>query len=432
MACRNTKGDASMRQAKYSCRVGKLGFHLIHGDLFDVDAQAIVNSEQTDFILARDPKSISGQIARRWGAEVQDELDSKTNRRKMPLPTVLETHAGHRIFHAGFHDAEVDQYSWEEETDHLAHIRRCVQFILERAYKSRCPSVAFPLIGTGVFQLSVELVARNFLDCVMNFATEQCAEHEMDVSLVLSNRRFLTPCLEAMLDTMAKRIPLSQPSWKRLAIGVPFLDRFETSVLRETDSRWKAWQLIAYAEWLTIYMFAVISNCHSEPLSPESILDQDRRATFGIYRERAIQVARTIDPKTIIAGASGPRTDDARWISFVAELLKQDGIHGHQRLEAINVDRNKLAHHEAHRPYEELRADLEAFLNLPRWKRMTKQFGKPAPLGASPWMVQAPVEPPQGSDNLEQVGCLERWTEKKYYYLNPNSGRQFEIRRVGN
>ena len=32
------------------------------GDLFEAEVDAIVSSEQTDFVLSGDPKSISGQI----------------------------------------------------------------------------------------------------------------------------------------------------------------------------------------------------------------------------------------------------------------------------------------------------------------------------------------------------------------------------------
>ena len=42
-------------------------FTLAVGDLFDARVQAIVNSEQTDFMLSYDLNSVSGQIRRRYG-----------------------------------------------------------------------------------------------------------------------------------------------------------------------------------------------------------------------------------------------------------------------------------------------------------------------------------------------------------------------------
>ena len=37
-------------------------FTLAAGDLFDANVEAIVSSEQTDFILSKNPEFLSGQI----------------------------------------------------------------------------------------------------------------------------------------------------------------------------------------------------------------------------------------------------------------------------------------------------------------------------------------------------------------------------------
>ena len=43
-------------------------FHLTCGDIFDTPVEAIVNSEQTDFVLSFNPNTISGQLrAQEWG-----------------------------------------------------------------------------------------------------------------------------------------------------------------------------------------------------------------------------------------------------------------------------------------------------------------------------------------------------------------------------
>jgi hypothetical protein len=51
------------------------------GDLFDSGTAAMVNSEQTDFVLARVGATISGQIRQRYGGAVQAELDAATEGR---------------------------------------------------------------------------------------------------------------------------------------------------------------------------------------------------------------------------------------------------------------------------------------------------------------------------------------------------------------
>ena len=57
-------------------KIGSLTLGLDYGDLFEADADAIVNSEQTDFFLSGNPHSISGQIYHRYGDRIQEELDA--------------------------------------------------------------------------------------------------------------------------------------------------------------------------------------------------------------------------------------------------------------------------------------------------------------------------------------------------------------------
>jgi len=55
-----------------------LDFHLAQSNLFDVPVEAIVNSEQSDFILSQRDSSISGQIWHRYGPEIRLELAKLT------------------------------------------------------------------------------------------------------------------------------------------------------------------------------------------------------------------------------------------------------------------------------------------------------------------------------------------------------------------
>ena len=60
--------------------IGSVNLHVSAGDLFDAPVEAIVNSEQTDFILARNLDTISGQIHHRYGRAVHDQ-DRLTHRK---------------------------------------------------------------------------------------------------------------------------------------------------------------------------------------------------------------------------------------------------------------------------------------------------------------------------------------------------------------
>jgi hypothetical protein len=48
-----------------------------------------VNSDQTNFVLARNERTISGQIRRRLGRDIQEELDEQTGGISLPPDTVL-------------------------------------------------------------------------------------------------------------------------------------------------------------------------------------------------------------------------------------------------------------------------------------------------------------------------------------------------------
>jgi hypothetical protein len=128
-------------------------FTLGAGDIFDAPVNAIVNSEQTDFVLSRNAESLSGQIWNRYGDAVQRELDAATEGHLLGPGTVVDTSGGpdfQRIFHAGFHDPDdlrtvdvlsdaqalsmmVDFSREFRETAYFAAIGSCMAQILDSA-----------------------------------------------------------------------------------------------------------------------------------------------------------------------------------------------------------------------------------------------------------------------------------------------------------
>src|SRR5215471_18837449 len=135
----------------HQCKLKHVQFILAAGDLFDAEVEAIVNSEQTDFVLSKNPQSVSGQIWKRYGEAVQRELDATTQRQVLRAGTVIDTSGGQdfkRIFHAGFHDPEdwlnqseevsptVDSSSGSrdsQETEYFAAIGSCITQVLDAA-----------------------------------------------------------------------------------------------------------------------------------------------------------------------------------------------------------------------------------------------------------------------------------------------------------
>ena len=74
-----------------SWNISSVEVRLQAGDIFDFPTEAIVNSEQTDFILSDSPDTVSGQIWHRWGSQVQDELDRQNGRAIRDPGTILVT-----------------------------------------------------------------------------------------------------------------------------------------------------------------------------------------------------------------------------------------------------------------------------------------------------------------------------------------------------
>ena len=144
-------------------RLKHVEFTFAVGDLFDAKVDAIVSSEQTDFILSRNPESLSGQIWNRYGDRVQHELDVATNGQVLRAGTVLDTSGGQdfvRIFHAGFHDPDdwlttpvepgdsdnlSDASGGSRGADYFAAIGSCIAQVLDAAVAQklieRCLSI---------------------------------------------------------------------------------------------------------------------------------------------------------------------------------------------------------------------------------------------------------------------------------------------------
>jgi hypothetical protein len=134
-----------------------LEFTLAFGDIFDAKVDAVVNSEQTDFVLSGNVEFLSGQIWERYGDSVQRELDAATNGQVLGPGTIIETSGGQDfkcIFHAGFHDP----YDWPglpgEAVGMIGSTSAASEF-RETNY--------FSAIGSCVTQIFDNAVARNVM-----------------------------------------------------------------------------------------------------------------------------------------------------------------------------------------------------------------------------------------------------------------------------
>jgi len=155
-------------------------FTLARGDLFDADVAAVVNSEQTDFVLSRNPDSISGQIWHRYGDAIQHELNDLARGQILRPGSVLKTSGGkdfNCIFHAGFHEPDPARNTRRmhssvrrvpirrpQTAEYFELIGSCISQILDEERTDGLASVAFPLIGCGLFGLDEKMLLLQFLD----------------------------------------------------------------------------------------------------------------------------------------------------------------------------------------------------------------------------------------------------------------------------
>jgi O-acetyl-ADP-ribose deacetylase (regulator of RNase III) len=200
------------------------------GDLFEAKVDAIVSSEQTDFVLSGNPESISGQIWCRYGDLIQQELDQITKSQVLCAGTVIDTSGGKdfkRIFHAGFHkpDDWPGMANSSQDADYFEAIGSCVGQVLESVRTLKLSSVAFPLIGCGIFGLDEKMLILQFLDAIESLDGRLQDGEELNVWLVILNPaqfraaagKFLELLLAARREMVAFDI---DPT------SVPILDRF--------------------------------------------------------------------------------------------------------------------------------------------------------------------------------------------------------------
>jgi O-acetyl-ADP-ribose deacetylase (regulator of RNase III) len=222
------------------------------GDLFDAQVQAIVNSEQTNFMLADNPDTISGQIWHRYGDQIQQELDVATKGRMLPPGTILDTSGGKdfvRIFHAGFHEPD----DWpgaphsSQDADYFETIGSCIRQVLDSAIAQKLTSIAFPLIGCGLFALDQKMLILQFIDAVETLADRVTKDQTLAVWLVIRDRVQFESTVGVFIELLMRaRSEMIVVQLERSR--VPILDRFAARLTQRSNEDWAKWQLCRYTE----------------------------------------------------------------------------------------------------------------------------------------------------------------------------------------
>jgi O-acetyl-ADP-ribose deacetylase (regulator of RNase III) len=383
------------------------------GDLFDADVDAIVSSEQTDFVLAGNLESISGQIWHRYGDSIQQELDAATKGQVLGAGTVLETSGAKdfaRIFHAGFHEPD----DWpgtpgaSQDADYFEAIGSCTRQVLNSIRAQGLSSVAFPLIGCGLFGLDEKMLIFQLLDAVETLDARLQDGEDINVWLVIRDRAqfesavgvFLELLLRARREMIVAQIERS---------GVPILDRFAARLAQRSNEDWAKWQLCRFAEIaLEIMCYGLIRGISPSP-RPESLFQEGEAPTFGVVRELALKVAVALPAKANVWGAN-----------FFASILKNEATA--RALEAVNTQRNNLAHGRTSLPLAEIKELVARSLQLDAWARISEVDVELRLADWNPWVVTS-------SAPIGQTGVFERWQKNAIRYLVPETGEVFKVPR---
>jgi O-acetyl-ADP-ribose deacetylase (regulator of RNase III) len=169
-------------------RIGNKVIRLVRGDVTDLEVEAFVFDITSDCQLG---SGYGGAIAQRGGKVVQDELDAIGT---LPTGQAAVTTAGEMkakyVIHTNgpkFHEPDTEK-----------KLRTATQSVLRRADEKGITKLALPPIGTGMYQVPLDLCARVMVDCVAEHLNNGKTSLE-EVSFVALDSREYKP-LQAKIE----------------------------------------------------------------------------------------------------------------------------------------------------------------------------------------------------------------------------------------
>jgi O-acetyl-ADP-ribose deacetylase (regulator of RNase III) len=408
----------------HQCKLKHVQFILAAGDLFDAEVEAIVNSEQTDFVLSKNLQSVSGQIWKRYGEAVQRELDATTQGQVLRAGTVIDTSGGQdfkRIFHAGFHDPEdwlnqseealpiVDSSSGSrdsQETEYFAAIGSCITQVLDAAVTQGLKSIAFPLIGCGLFGLQEKMLILQFIDAIEELDDRLNEGESLTVWLVIRDRTQFESAAGVFLDLlMQARYKLVSVRFK--PTGMPPLDRFAARLSERSNEDWAKWLVCRYAEIGVELMCYGLGRAALPASTPETLFEEGRAPTFGVLRDVAYNLA-----------MSSPINCSTWGARFFTNIIKDKGAG--RALATVIEQRNHLAHGRKSLPLAKIKKLVIEALQLDLWQQIPAADGRIQLADWRPWIGTRIA-------GVDQIGLFERWQKNARRYLIPETGEVFSL-----
>jgi O-acetyl-ADP-ribose deacetylase (regulator of RNase III) len=150
--------------------IGNKVIRLIRGDITDLEVEAFVFDITSDCQIG---SGYGGAIAQRGGKAIQDELNAIGS---LPTGEAVVTGAGQmkaqHIIHTN--GPKFLEPGTEEK------LRKATKSVLRRADEKRITELALPPIGTGMYQVPLDLCARVMVDTV----TEHLENGETSLEVV--------------------------------------------------------------------------------------------------------------------------------------------------------------------------------------------------------------------------------------------------------
>lgn len=171
--------------------VGERSIRLVRGDITDLDVEAFVYDITADCKL---DSGYGGAIAQRGGKTVQQALDEIG---ELPVGEAVMTTAGKLKAKHIIHTNGPKYH----EPDTSGKLRRATRQALRVAKENGLRQLAFPPIGTGLYQVPLDLCARVMVDAVAEHLGGETSLEE--VTFVALDSREYAP-LQAKISKTGK------------------------------------------------------------------------------------------------------------------------------------------------------------------------------------------------------------------------------------
>jgi O-acetyl-ADP-ribose deacetylase (regulator of RNase III) len=161
-------------------RIGNKVVRLVRGDITDLEVEAFVFDITSDCKLG---SGYGGAIAQRGGKAVQDELDIIGS---LPTGEAVVSNAGEMkaryVIHTNgpkFHEPDTEK-----------KLRKATRSVLRRADEKGITQLALPPIGTGIYQVPLDLCARVMVDTVADHLENGETSLEVVSFVALDSREY--------------------------------------------------------------------------------------------------------------------------------------------------------------------------------------------------------------------------------------------------